>query len=75
MVLQQVASLPAALTIFAIIGFGVLFGLLGAVLATPLAVLVAVAVRNLYLREEAEEDERPLARPPRSEQERAKAIH
>jgi predicted PurR-regulated permease PerM len=50
LVLQRAASLPTAVTIFSIISFSVLFGLLGALLAAPLTVALAVAVDVFYLR-------------------------
>jgi predicted PurR-regulated permease PerM len=42
---------PPALTIFAVVGFGVLFGPSGVVFATPLAVVALVLIRRLYLGE------------------------
>jgi predicted PurR-regulated permease PerM len=48
---RKVVSAPPALTLFSILGFSLLFGPLGVVLATPLAVVLLVAVRRLYLRE------------------------
>ena len=48
---RRVVAVPPALTIFAIVGFGVLFGPSGVVLATPLAVVAVVLIRRLYLHE------------------------
>ena len=55
---RRVVSVPPALTLFSVLAFGLLFGPLGVILATPLAVTVMVLVRRLYLREppEAAED-------------------
>jgi predicted PurR-regulated permease PerM len=48
---RKVVSAPPALTLFSILGFSLLFGPLGVVFATPLAVVLLVAVRRLYLHE------------------------
>jgi predicted PurR-regulated permease PerM len=48
---RRVVAVPPALTLFSVVGFGVLFGPLGVVFATPLAVVVLVLVQRLYLRE------------------------
>lgn len=50
---RQVVSVPPALTLFSVLAFGLLFGPLGVILATPLAVVVLVLVKRLYLREVA----------------------
>ena len=44
-------SLPPVLSIFAVLGFGVLFGPLGLLLATPLALVGLVLVKELWARE------------------------
>ena len=44
-------SLPPAITVFAVVAFGLLFGSLGVLFATPLAVVVFVAVWKLGVRE------------------------
>jgi predicted PurR-regulated permease PerM len=51
---RQVVAVPPALTLFSILAFGLLFGPLGVILATPLAVVVIVLVRRLYLNEAAD---------------------
>ncbi|EYD74975.1 hypothetical protein Rumeso_03487 [Rubellimicrobium mesophilum DSM 19309] len=48
---QRTASVPPVLTIFAVLGFGVLFGPLGLLLGTPLAVVCLVLVEKLWVRE------------------------
>jgi predicted PurR-regulated permease PerM len=48
---RRMVSLPPVLTLFAIVCFGVLFGPLGVLFATPLAVFLFVAVNKLYVRE------------------------
>lgn len=48
---RKVVAVPPALTLFSVLAFGLLFGPLGVILATPLAVTVLVLVRRLYLRE------------------------
>ena len=47
---RRMVSLPPVVTLFAIVCFGVLFGPLGVLFATPLAVFIFVAVNNLYVR-------------------------
>jgi predicted PurR-regulated permease PerM len=56
LVQSQAVDLPPALTLFALIAAGVLFGPLGVVLATPLAVVALVAIKLLYVRETLGED-------------------
>lgn len=51
MIQQRATSLPPALTLFAILLAGVLFGPLGVILATPLTVVAYVMVKRLYVRE------------------------
>lgn len=52
LVQNKMADLPPAITIFGIIGAGILFGLPGVLLATPLTIVVMVLVRRLYLHED-----------------------
>ena len=51
LVQRQAVSLPPAVTLFAVVAFGLLFGPLGVLLATPLAVIVLVAVTKLWVRD------------------------
>ncbi len=51
MVGKRMVSLPPALALFAIVAAGVLFGPLGLVVGFPLAVVVFVLVKKLYVRE------------------------
>jgi predicted PurR-regulated permease PerM len=53
---RRTVDLPPALTLFALIAFGVLFGPLGILLATPLTVVSYVAVKQLYLRDALQEE-------------------
>lgn len=46
---QQSVSLPPALTLFAILASGILFGWLGIVLATPLAVTLMILVQKVWV--------------------------
>jgi predicted PurR-regulated permease PerM len=46
---RRAVSLPPALTLFAVIGMGILLGSLGVLLATPLTVCLCVLVRHAYL--------------------------
>ncbi|MGQ3674002.1 AI-2E family transporter [Xanthobacter sp. TB0139] len=43
---QRMVALPPAITLFAVVVFGQLFGLLGIILATPLTVLTFSVIRN-----------------------------
>lgn len=47
--LRQMVELPMGLTLFAVLAMGVLFGPLGVLFATPLAVVAYVVVRHLYV--------------------------
>ena len=49
LVQQHEVSLPPALTVLAVVTFGVLFGIGGVFLATPLLVVVLVFVKMLYI--------------------------
>jgi predicted PurR-regulated permease PerM len=44
---RRMVRLPPAATLFALLAFGVVFGVLGIVLAAPLAVLAAVVIRRI----------------------------
>lgn len=48
---QQVVSLPPVLGSSAVLGMGILFGVLGILVATPLTVVVFILVRMLYLKD------------------------
>lgn len=48
---QKAASIPPALNLIAVLGFGILFGPLGVLLATPILVVVSVFVVMLYVRD------------------------
>ena len=49
LVLQQMAAVPMAVTLFAVVAMGLLLGPLGVLLATPLAIVAYVLVRKIYL--------------------------
>ncbi|HET9199563.1 MAG TPA: AI-2E family transporter, partial [Dehalococcoidia bacterium] len=51
LVQRQAVSLPPAVTLFAVVAFGLLFGPLGLLVAPPLAVVALVAVKKLWVRE------------------------
>lgn len=51
LVQQRAVDLPPALLLFALLGFGSLFGAVGVILAAPLTVVVYVMVKRLYVRE------------------------
>lgn len=48
---REMVFLPSALTLFAVVAFGVIFGLTEVLLATPLTVTAYVAVKKLYVRD------------------------
>ena len=52
---NRMVDLPPALTIFGIIAAGILFGVAGVLLATPLTIVVLVLVRRWYLGEDKQE--------------------
>jgi predicted PurR-regulated permease PerM len=52
---NKMVDLPPAITIFGIIAAGILFGVAGVLLATPLTIVILVLVRRLYLGEEKQE--------------------
>ncbi len=52
---NRMVDLPPAITIFGIIAAGILFGVAGVLLATPLTIVVLVLVRRLYLGEDKHE--------------------
>jgi predicted PurR-regulated permease PerM len=51
LVQQQLVEIPAALLLFAVVGLGLLFGAIGVLVAAPLAVVLYVLVKKLYVRE------------------------
>lgn len=56
---KQAVSLQPALMLFAVLGGGLLFGLLGALLALPLTVVIAVFVIRFYVHDKLGENETP----------------
>jgi predicted PurR-regulated permease PerM len=46
---SEMVSLAPALALFAVVAFGLLFGILGVIFATPLTVVAYVAVKKLYV--------------------------
>ena len=64
---RRSVDLPQAATIVALVGFGMLFGFLGMLLATPMAAVLLMLVNRLYVddyleREMVEEWRQPVAR-------------
>lgn len=51
MVQQYAVDLPAVVLLFSLLGFGMLFGALGVILAAPLSVVCYVLVKRLYVQE------------------------
>ena len=49
LVQQYAVDLPGAVLLFSLIGFGTVFGTLGVILAAPLAVVMLVVVKRLYV--------------------------
>jgi len=52
----RAVKLPPAVGLFAVVAIGILFGPLGLLLGYPLAIVIDVAVRRLYVREALGED-------------------
>ena len=48
---DKVIAVPPAITLFAIVGIGMIFGLAGLVFAAPLLIAIFALTRTLYLRE------------------------
>jgi len=57
---QKAVSLPGALTLFAIIAMGVIFGSLGVLLAVPLVVVATILIRRFYISGALGVETRPL---------------
>jgi predicted PurR-regulated permease PerM len=55
-VTSRVVSIPPAVTLFAIIGIGYIFGIFGLFFSAALLVVIFTLVRSLYLREVLGED-------------------
>lgn len=51
LITRRAVSIPPALLLFAVVAFGVLFGIRGVLLAAPLTVVSFVAVKKLYVRD------------------------
>lgn len=51
LVQQYAVDLPGVVLLFSLIGFGILFGMLGIILAAPLTVVSYVLVKRLYVQE------------------------
>jgi predicted PurR-regulated permease PerM len=51
MVEKRAVSIPPALFLLSVVAFGLLFGVLGLILAAPLTVVAYVAAKKLYVRE------------------------
>lgn len=56
LVQQGTVDLPPALTLFAIVAFGLLFGPMGVLFATPLTVVAFVVVKKLWVRDTLHEE-------------------
>jgi len=56
---QQVVSLPPALGLFTVLAMGLVFGMVGVLVATPLTVVVFIMVRMLYLEDALEASDEP----------------
>lgn len=53
---QRMVRIPPALTVFAVVGFALLFGPLGALIAMPLLVVLSVVIKKVWIRETLDED-------------------
>lgn len=61
-VMNRSVGIPAVVTLLALVAFGALFGLLGAVLAIPLAAIAQTLFDRLVLQRDFKEDEVDVAR-------------
>lgn len=59
-IMKRMVSLPPALTLSATVIFGVLFGLPGVILATPLALVGVILVRMIYVNDVLGDDVPPV---------------
>ena len=66
LVAGRAVALPPAVGLFAVVAIGVLFGPLGLVLGYPLAIVIDVAVRKLYVRQTLGEKVKVVGEHPRS---------
>jgi predicted PurR-regulated permease PerM len=64
LVAGRAVALPPAVGLFAVVAIGVLFGPLGLVLGYPLAIVIDVAVRKLYVRDTLGEEVEVIAEQP-----------
>ncbi len=62
LMLRRMAELPMAVTLFAVLGMGVLLGPLGVLFATPLAVVAYVIVGKVYVEGVLGDPPEPMAR-------------
>ncbi|HEU0066320.1 MAG TPA: AI-2E family transporter [Sphingomonas sp.] len=60
-VTSRVVSIPPAITLFAIVAIGMIFGLFGLFFSAALLVVIFTLVRSLYLRDVLGEDVPPAA--------------
>jgi predicted PurR-regulated permease PerM len=51
LVQQWAVHVPAVVLLFSLIGFGILFGIIGVIFAAPLTVVTYVLVKRLYVQE------------------------
>jgi predicted PurR-regulated permease PerM len=51
LIIRETVAVPPALTLFAIVAFGLVFGFGGVLLAAPLTVIAFVTVKKLWVRE------------------------
>ena len=65
LVAGRAVALPPAVGLFAIVAIGVLFGPLGLLLGYPLAIVIDVAVRRLYVHDTLGEDVEIVGRKPK----------
>lgn len=57
---QKVVSLPPALGLSTVLAMGIVFGMLGILVATPLTVVIFIMVRMIYLKDMLEPDREPM---------------
>lgn len=63
LIAHRMVSIPPAVALFAVVGMGVLFGPLGLLLGFPLAIVLDIAIRRLYVRDTLGEPVRIMGKP------------
>lgn len=71
---RRAVELPPVIALLSIVACGLLFGVLGVIFATPMAVVVMVLVKRLYVEDTLERGRPPTPREPRQRWHRAQQV-